>query len=602
MVRAKTSANGQLQPNLRAEPDLVRSDRRTNSLKGEPSTTDDGFRHLAEHAGDSLFVADLEGGLVYVNRAACNSLGYTREELMRLSLSEIAVTSGTDRLKAQRSELTRRGSLTVDGVHRRKDGSTFPVEVRVGQVRFGGQECFFGVARDVNERERAEQASNELAVLEERNRVAREIHDTVVQSLAAMALQLDAAGELMAEDPEGVAREVQASRELARDTLEEARRSVWDLTPRDLSGCTLIEAIQGELELVTAIGIQASLEVEGAEWGTADCAQQLVALRIIQEVLRNVRRHSHAETVSAKVTFEPAELRLLIVDDGVGFETKGKNPAPTASGEGFGLRFMQERARQADGSLEVRSTPNQGTQIEARIPIGAGRETDLYKLETRSGTDRVAEQPQEEVRVLVVDDHELVRRGIMNMLERSDGVTVVGEAGDGEEAIEKIRTHAPDVTLLDVQMPKLDGVETLKQLKGLGVGARVILLSAYAKDEYVFEGLRAGARGYLLKDTAREDLLDAIRVVHEGGLLLPSPIAGRLANRLDGQEDIQLTDREGEILSVLSSGARNKEIAEQLGVSVRTVKYHVENIYQKLDVETRTQAVKTATDRGLLNP
>ena len=348
--------------------------------------------------------------------------------------------------------------------------------------------------------------------------------------------------------------------------------------------------------------IQASLEVEGAECRSADCPQQLVALRIIQEVLRNVRRHSHAETVSAKVTFEPAELRLLIVDDGVGFETKGKNPAPTASGEGFGLRFMQERARQADGSLDVRSTPNQGTQIEARIPIGAGHETDLYKLETRSGTDRVAEQPQEEIRVLLVDDHELVRRGIRNMLERSEGVTVVGEAGDGEEAIEKIRTHAPDVTLVDVQMPKLDGVETLKRLKELGVGARTILLSAYAKDEYVFDGLRAGARGYLLKDAARDELLQAIRLVHQGGMMLPPAIANRLADRLDGRGDIQLTEREREVLSVLASGARNREIAEQLGVSVRTVKYHVENIYQKLDVETRMQAVKTATDRGLLNP
>ncbi len=537
-----------------------------------------------------------------MNRAACNSLGYTREELMRLSLSDVAVTSSPGRLEAQRSELTRRGSLTVDGVHRRKDGYTFPVEVRVGEVRFGGQECFFGAARDVSERERAEQASNELAVLEERNRLAREIHDTVVQSLAALAIQLDAAGELIVEDPEGAAQEVQASRKLARDTLEEARRSVWDLTPRDLSGCTLTEAIREELELAKADGIQASLEVDGAECGAADCPQQLVALRIIQEALRNVRRHSHAETVSATVTFELTELRLQIVDDGVGFETAAENAAPTASGQGFGLRFMQERARQANGSLDVRSTPNQGTQIEARIPVGAGHETDLHKLETTSGTDRVAEQPQEEVRVLVVDDHELVRRGITNMLERSDGVTVVGEAGDGEEAIEKIRRLAPDVTLLDVQMPKLDGVETLKRLKELGVGARTILLSAYAKDEYVFEGLRGGARGYLLKDAARDELVSAIRLVHQGGMMLPPAIATRLADRIDGRVDIQLTDKEREVPSILASGGRNREIAEQLGVSVRTVKYHVENIYQKLDVETRTQAVKTATDRGLLNP
>ena len=567
----------------------------------EPGSGDATFRYLADQAADSFFVADREGKLVYVNRTACDSLGYTREEMLSLSLSEIAMTSSPGRLKAQWSALTRRGSLTVDGIHRRKDGSTFPVEIRVGQVTFRGQECFFSVARDMSERERAEQASNELAVLEERARLAREIHDTVVQSLTGIVIQLDSVADLVRQEPVAAAQELRSTGRLARDTLEEVRRCVWGLTPRDLSGCTLIEAIRAEIELVKAKGIQASLEVEGAELGRADCPQKQVVLRILQEALSNVRRHSHAETVSTKVTFEPTELRLLIADDGVGFETARANVAPSVNGGGFGLRFMQERATRAGGSLDVRSTPNRGTRIEARIPAGVGHEGDVRRLETGSGIDGIADRTQEEIRVLIVDDHELVRRGIRYLLEGSGGVTVVGEAGDGEEAIEKIRTLAPDLTLLDVQMPKLDGVETLKRLSELGVGARTILLSAHAKDEYIFEGLRAGAKGYLLKDTARDELLNAIRVVHEGGLLLPSPIAGRLANRLGGKEDIQLTEREREVLSILATGARNKEIAEQLGVTVRTVKYHVENIYRKLDVETRTQAVKTAIERGILS-
>ena len=204
------------------------------------------------------------------------------------------------------------------------------------------------------------------------------------------------------------------------------------------------------------------------------------------------------------------------------------------------------------------------------------------------------------IRVLVVDDQEVVRRGIRSMLDPYDDLVVVGEAGDGEEAIERIRALAPGVVLLDTQMPKLDGVETTRLLREAGLEIQVILLSVYAEDEYIFDGLRAGTRGYILKDAAADDLSRAIRTVHRGGSLLQPIITTRLIERLDNGAGPHLTDRELEVLRLLASGARNKEIAGELTLSVGTDRFHLQNIYQKLDVQGRTQAVRVATKRGFL--
>ena len=196
--------------------------------------------------------------------------------------------------------------------------------------------------------------------------------------------------------------------------------------------------------------------------------------------------------------------------------------------------------------------------------------------------------------------HEVFRRGILNTLEQIDGMTVVGEAEDGEEAIEKIQTLAPDVVLLDISMPKLDGVETLRRVNELGLQTRVILLSVYATDEYIFDGLRAGAVGYLLKDVSRDDLANAIRTVHDGGSQLHPLVAKRLIEQMDNKKASGLSDREIDVIRLLASGARNKEIAAQLSVTIHTVKFHLDNVYRKLGVQTRAEAVRLASERGLL--
>ena len=450
------------------------------------------------------------------------------------------------------------------------------------------------------ERQRAEDKLRDLAVLEERNRMAREIHDTLAQSLIGIATQAEAAGELMSKSHEAALVEIESAGRLARESLEEARRSLWALQPSVLASSGLTEAIQQNITKAGERGVQISLEISGEEPNLLDGGNKLAILRIVQEALSNIIRHAQTDNGSVTISYGPSELRLSVTDDGVGFDPSGSHATLSSAGAGFGLISMQERARLAGGYIEIHSAAGAGTQVDATIPyqpIGVSP-SDLEEISAaasflQNGGPGV-------IRVLIADDHEVFRRGILNTIERIDGIVVVGEAADGVEALEKIQTLVPDVVLLDISMPKLDGVSTMRQISELGLQTRVILLSAYATDEYIFDGLKAGAGGYLLKDVSRSELANAIRIVHEGGSLLHPVIAKRLIEQLDNKETSGLSDREIEVLRLLASGALNKEIATQLSVTIHTVKFHLDNVYRKLGVQTRAEAVRVASERGLL--
>jgi len=187
------------------------------------------------------------------------------------------------------------------------------------------------------------------------------------------------------------------------------------------------------------------------------------------------------------------------------------------------------------------------------------------------------------------------------MLEQANGITVVGDTGDGEKVIDLVRSLTPGVVLLDAQMPTLDSIETVRRMREAGLQSRVIFLSARDGGDGVLESLRAGAHGYLLKDAGIDELIRAVLAVHEGSLLLQPAMASQLIERLDADDAPELTPRELEVLQLLASGARNREIADQLSLSVNTIKFHIENLYEKLGVRSRTQDVRVAGERGLSN-
>ena len=199
--------------------------------------------------------------------------------------------------------------------------------------------------------------------------------------------------------------------------------------------------------------------------------------------------------------------------------------------------------------------------------------------------------------ILSVDDHPLLREGIAALVNSESDMKLVAEATNGKEAIEKFRLHRPDVTLMDLQMPALNGIDAIIGIRSEFPNARVIVLTTYAGDVQVLRALKAGARGYILKAHVRKELLDTIRAVHAGQKRIPAEIAAELA---DHAADEDLTSRELDVLRLIAAGNANKEIAGQLSITEETVKSHVTNILAKLGANDRTHAVTLAIKRGII--
>lgn len=212
----------------------------------------------------------------------------------------------------------------------------------------------------------------------------------------------------------------------------------------------------------------------------------------------------------------------------------------------------------------------------------------------------------EEIRLVIVDDHPIVRDGLVAILNTQADFLVVGEAGDGWALLEGYAAWQPDVVLLDLEMPELDGLTALTRLKKMDPAARVIVFTAFDTDERILEAVKAGAAGYLLKGAPRDELFRAIRIVRAGGSLLQPVVASKLMRQVSQTSEAAgevepLTPRELEVLTLLAQGYQNKEIAAELVISERTVKFHVSSILGKLDVGNRTEAVAVAAQHGLVD-
>jgi DNA-binding NarL/FixJ family response regulator len=202
------------------------------------------------------------------------------------------------------------------------------------------------------------------------------------------------------------------------------------------------------------------------------------------------------------------------------------------------------------------------------------------------------------IRILIVDDHPVVCSGLTSMLSAQTGIEVVGSAASGEEALAIVQRDRPDIMLLDLRMPGMDGIGVLKALGRMEHATRVVVLTSFEKEEDIYRAIRAGAQGYLLKDTTESEMVAAISVVHSGKRYIPRHIAARLADRLMRSD---LTARELQTLELLAQGSTNKQIAGALNISDNTVRHHVNNIMEKLQVTDRTEAVATALRNGVLS-
>ena len=202
------------------------------------------------------------------------------------------------------------------------------------------------------------------------------------------------------------------------------------------------------------------------------------------------------------------------------------------------------------------------------------------------------------IRIMIVEDHHIVRQGFVALLQMVEDFQVVAEASNGEQAVALFREHLPDVTLMDLRLPAMSGVDAIKAIRKEFSAARIIVLTTFDGDEDIFRALQAGARSYLLKGMEGDELTEVIRTVHRGKSSLPAAVAGRLAERLASPT---LTQRETDVLKLIVGGKSNKEIGVALFISEATVKTHINNLLSKLGVTDRTQAATTALQRGIVH-
>jgi two-component system NarL family response regulator len=209
-----------------------------------------------------------------------------------------------------------------------------------------------------------------------------------------------------------------------------------------------------------------------------------------------------------------------------------------------------------------------------------------------------AEAPEKSrIGVLIADDHSVVREGLASLIGRRPDMTVIAEATNGREAVDIWKERRPNVTLLDLRMPELDGVGAIREIRAEDENARIVVLTTFDGDEDIFRAIQAGAKGYLLKDVPREALMDCIRRVNAGETCIPVHLAAKLAQRVSGEA---LSAREIDVLNLMAQGKSNKEIGSALFISEGTVKSHVKGIFAKMNVISRTEAVANATRRGLI--
>jgi two-component system, NarL family, response regulator len=241
------------------------------------------------------------------------------------------------------------------------------------------------------------------------------------------------------------------------------------------------------------------------------------------------------------------------------------------------VRKRETRSHAAHGSVDSGTTGNNGP---------------LHQQDRKAMS-----LDHETIRVLVADDHPILREGLVVLINRQAGMKVVAEAADGCEAVALFSRVMPDIAVIDLRMPAMNGIETLNAIKSSDPLALVVILSSFASDEDIYNALRAGARGYLVKDAPPEELVKCLRTVYEGGTFIPPAIASKLAERLGTAE---LTAREREVLALVAKGKANREIGVSLDVTEGTIKVHVNNILNKLGVASRTEAVNIGIRRGLV--
>jgi|GEM_PF-30875 len=427
-------------------------------------------------------------------------------------------------------------------------------------------------------------STNILWLLEaDRKRISRDIHDTVVQNLTALIHKQEFAIQIADRDLNRAKIEMNNVKGIVKESINELRNIIYQLRPMELDDLGFNEALMNLLDKLDDSHKDIIMHY------TIDCTDDIShvvcmsTLRIINELTSNSFKHADCNNIYIDIATDDNKLTISYKDDGCGFDFEQIGKVKS-NNTGYGIRMLVERVNLLRGSINYNKDEK---EFVIEIIIFEERENNMS------------------VNILLADDHKMIREGLKQLLEMYDDIKVVGEAGDGFECLNLADKTHPDVILLDINMPNLDGLQVLNIIKTQKMDCKVIVLTIHNEIEYLIKAIDFNCDGYILKDSDFDTLKNAIMTVYEGQTYIEPTLVPllnvRLAERdLMKDKSKELTRREVEVLKMIASGSSNKEIASTLSISERTVKNHVSNIFKKINVSDRTQAAVFAIKNDII--
>ena len=443
---------------------------------------------------------------------------------------------------------------------------------------------------------------------EERRRLACDMDDGLAQVAFAARQDLQSYAEVHSLESALHQEKLNRTLQSRQETVGEARRVITTLQPTVPRGVGVGAMLRSQIDLLQAEGWEITY-AEALDVERLPSEIETALYWVAQEALTNVRKHAQTTRVDIALRCSGKRICLEVRDRGCGFSEEASQES-RGRGEHIGLYGMQERITLLKGEFRIHSQPGMGTSIMAEIPLERG-------VTVTGGRMAGPTTKAPSARLLVADDHALIREGFRATLSSERDLEVVGEAADGEEAIELCRRLRPALVLMDMRIPRMDGLSAARAITDGITSTNILMISDHADADCLFKAIEAGAVGYITKDISRQELVNAVRSALEGKSPLNRELAMQLLRRLacGGDRTTEhvcglerkpelvretLTLRELEILTLVAQGLTNRQIGLKLVVSPATVKVHVEHILAKLGVSDRTQAAVRATEAGLL--
>jgi two-component system, LuxR family, sensor kinase FixL len=518
---------------------------------------------ILETAVNAIITISDQGIIETVNAATERIFGYKREELIGRNVSMLMPTPYREAHDGYLAHYRSTGQKKIIGIGReaigqRKDGSVFPLDLSVGEVNLASGRIFTGIIRDLTERKQLEEKL--LAISEEEQvRIGQDIHDDLCQQLAAIGCLARVAYQRLSAQDRPEALQLAEITRLITNANVRAREMSRGLMPVVLDSGGLMAAL-ADLASSTERIFRVSCPFRcdpPVSISNNKAATQLY--RIGQEAVANAIKHSKADRIEISLALTGGLITLCISDNGCGLpdDQKGRS-------QGMGLLTMNHRARMIGGALVVEADRFGGTLVRCTVP-------------------------------------EIMRHGLAQLICMETDLDVCGEAGNAADGVIAVAKLDPDLVIVDLTLPDKHGLELIKDILAQHPGTRCIVLSMHDESLYAERALKAGARGYLMKETAAENLINAIQRVLGGGIYVSDAMSSRLLEQATGQRGKvgttgveQLSDRELEVMELIGKGTPTKLIAEKLKISTRTVEAHRAHIKEKLGITDGSALVRYA--------